>query len=143
MTLSTINKLDIALSQLDTALDLYFNGGDKISVLTLAGAAEEILGRYVENKGSKSALAHQVHWICEFHKKQFGIYPPSEKPIYHRANYARNSFKHMNGGNDIEVTVDIDEEVCDMLNRAVDNYWILTEHQTPLMERYEKERSSV
>lgn len=141
MTFTTINKLDIALRQLETALTLYFNGGDKISVLTLAGAAEEILARYIENEGGQSALAEHVHWVCELHNKRCGIYP-EKKPIFDRANYARNRFKHMNKENDLEVTVDLNEEVSDMLNRAVDNFWTLTKYLTPIMEQYEKERSN-
>ena len=39
-----------ALRQLDTALRLYFEGEDYYSVVTLAGASEEILGKLLEDK---------------------------------------------------------------------------------------------
>jgi hypothetical protein len=43
----SISKIDIALIQLRTAVQLY-NKGNYISSLTLAGASEEILGQIVK-----------------------------------------------------------------------------------------------
>lgn len=132
----TINKLDVAVAQLETALELYFSNGCRISVTTLAGAAEEILGRYIEKEGEETALAETVRIVCLLHEKRCGT-TPNHKPIKNRANFARNSFKHMELEGDFEITVDVEEEAINMLNRATDNYWKLTKCFTSLMERYE------
>ena len=66
----TINKLDVAVAQLETAIELYFSNGCRISVTTLAGAAEEILGRYLEIKDQETALAEMVRIVCLLHKKR-------------------------------------------------------------------------
>jgi len=41
-----IKKLDIALNHLQMAIDMFLRNQDLLCVLTLAGAAEEILGQY-------------------------------------------------------------------------------------------------
>ena len=137
--LKTMNKMDVAVAQLETALKLYFSNGCRISVTTLAGAAEEILGRYVEIKGEETALSETVRIVCLFHKKRCGM-TPKHAPIKAMANFAKNSFKHMDQELDFDITLDIEEEAIDMLNRATDNYWKLTLSLTPLMERYEEFR---
>lgn len=135
----TINKLDVAVAQLETALELYFSNGCRISITTLAGAAEEILGRYIEIKDEETALAETVRIVCLLHYKRCGS-TPKHAPIKARANFAKNSFKHMNLEDDFDITIDVEEEAIDMLNRAIDNYWKLIQGFTPLMERYEEFR---
>lgn len=137
--LKTINKLEVAVAQLETALELFFSNSCRISVTTLAGAAEEILGRYLEIKGGETALAERVRIVCLLHKRRCGA-TPKHAPIKAMANFAKNSFKHMDLEADFEITVDVEEEAIDMLNRAIDNYWNLTQCLTPLMERYENFR---
>ena len=46
----------VALRQLETALRLYFEQEDYYSVITLAGAAEEILGNLLKENGSEHEL---------------------------------------------------------------------------------------
>ncbi len=46
----------IALRQLETALHLYFEGEDYYSVITLAGASEELLGKLSRKDGNDTAL---------------------------------------------------------------------------------------
>lgn len=135
----TINKLDVAAAQLETAIELYFSNGCRISVTTLAGAAEEILGRYLEIKDQETALAEMVRIVCLLHKKRCGT-TPKHAPIKASANFAKNSFKHMAFEDDFDIAVDVEDEAIDMLNRAIDNYWKLTQCFTPLMERYEEFR---
>ena len=43
-----------ALRQLETALRLYFEGEDYYSVVTLAGASEEVLGKLLKDKNLKN-----------------------------------------------------------------------------------------
>jgi hypothetical protein len=60
MNIQSFAKKDIALGQLETALELFFSRGDLFSVITLAGAAEEVLGQLLQERsgagGSGGAL---------------------------------------------------------------------------------------
>ena len=51
MPLQTYDKRSIALEQIETALRLYREGNDFFSVITLAGAAEEIYGKILSSRG--------------------------------------------------------------------------------------------
>lgn len=48
--------VDIARMQLETAIRLFFLGEDYFSVVTLAGASEEIYGRILQLLGKEPAL---------------------------------------------------------------------------------------
>jgi len=69
MTKNVLSDIEIAQCQLEMALKIYFEDGDYISALTLAGAAEEILGKKAKESGVRNALgcyidaAHDVDEI--------------------------------------------------------------------------------
>ncbi len=46
-----VSKLDIATRQLKRALEFFLDDNDLICSITLAGAAEEILGKLLEKQG--------------------------------------------------------------------------------------------
>jgi hypothetical protein len=52
----THNKIDLAIEQLETALFLFLERKSYVSALTLAGAAEEILGMAAKIKGIENSL---------------------------------------------------------------------------------------
>jgi len=61
MTLRSYDKKCIALAQLESALRLYGSRDsheDLLSVITLAGAGEEILGKLIERRGKDNAPTH-------------------------------------------------------------------------------------
>src|SRR5438046_9785969 len=81
------SKIDIALLQLRTAVQLY-NKGNYISSLTLAGASEEILGQIAKNKSGTNALIDDKVWtdqIADYFKKQ--------RPALNKLAYIRNKAK--------------------------------------------------
>jgi hypothetical protein len=132
----------LALAQLETALQLYFANGDRGSVITLAGAADEIFGKYLERTGRESSFKSLVLAVTAIQAHLFGepLEPEEVKAIADRANSARNSLKHI-GETEI-VKFDLETEACDMLNRAIDNYWLLEQKLTPAMERFQREMRS-
>jgi len=142
MTVESHSKRIIALTQLETALRLLGEGEDYYSVVTLAGAADEILGRLLESQGGLSALASLTKAAAAIHTKVHGT-PYSEKVFIERANLARNALKHLHAGGADQVSLDIEEEAADMLDRAVSNYWALTQSITPAMEAFERVRRSM
>lgn len=139
MAEQTYDKKCIALAQIETALRLYFEGQDYFSVVTLAGAAEEILGKLLSAKGIDNSLDSSKKAVCAIHQKLFGD-PLVPKDVVERANRARNSFKHHHGvGGSPTIILDLREEAIDMLQRAIDNYWLLEEWLTPAMEKFQRE----
>ena len=88
----TLTKLEVAVQQLDQAMRLFFEG-DLVSSLTLAGAAEEILGKLSKRAGQPVA-AEQV---AAFH---MGDTDPAlaedkrKKVLFGVMNRPRNEAKH-------------------------------------------------
>src|ERR1700680_4871106 len=114
----------LALSQLETALRLHFEGEDFASVITLAGAADEVFGKLASARGTDNSLEIIARAASEIHQKLFNS-TLARKDTISRANLAKNVLKHWNLGDPLMVNVDLREEASDMLNRAIDNYWAL------------------
>jgi hypothetical protein len=139
MAIESHSKQQIALTQLETGLRLFQEASDYYSVVTLAGAADEILGRLLESRGGVTALVSLARASAAIHLKVHGV-PSEEKVFIQRANLARNSLKHHDGRDEDPVRLDIREEAGDMLDRAISNYWALTHSMTPAMEAFELSR---
>jgi hypothetical protein len=132
-------KRDIALAQLETALELYLDGKDRFSVITLAGAAEELLGKELVAQGNPNALSIAQALTAVVGRALDGreIKPKAVADI---ANRARNEAKHLDEAGPRSVMMDPEVEAQDVLDRAVTNYWRLTQDQTPAMTRFLKSR---
>ena len=107
---STIHtKIDVAISQLDSAIQAYKNG-DYIAAITLAGASEEILGAYCKRKGLETALDKIIE--LPVMKK----YDNRKKLL----NSPRNCLKHANHSNEDEFEI-AEEDDYVMIVRAIAN----------------------
>jgi len=131
-------RAELALSQLETALRLYFEGSDFASVVTLAATADEIFGNLLKSEGRESSLESLKKSVAAIHQKLYGE-PIEPSLAADRANRARNSLKHWNPGDPHIVKFDLPEEARDMLFRAIDNYWTLEQKLSPAMERFQRE----
>ena len=99
-----VSKLDAATHQLDVAILLFFER-DYLSSLTLAGAAEEILGSLSRNAGLPVAIEE----IAAHHRKDTDpalTDKESAKVVFGIANRARNSAKHANNEGEPEVEIE-------------------------------------
>lgn len=67
-----LRSIDIALEQLETALRLFKKPKEYISVITLAGAAEEILGKACREQGIKNAIEEMQHSFYLLRKIRYG-----------------------------------------------------------------------
>lgn len=114
--MATITKLDVAIHQLNVAIRLFLDG-DYLASLTLAGAAEEILGRLCERNGKPMA----VDFIVDYHLKDTDQTLPEKerrKILLSVLNKPRNAAKHANDPN--EATFDVDQAwPLQMIMRAV------------------------
>lgn len=124
-----LHKIEIARRQIEVAAELFFTGGDFLAVVTLAGAAEEILGALIQRRGEPAMVNH----IIELDKVLTG--GRSFHFVTKEVNRARNALKHANDPSEDNVAI-ADGEAIAMLGRAVANYVLLTNgNATPIMVR--------
>ncbi len=93
-----ISKLDAAKRQLETAIRLYFNDADPISVHTLACAAHGILSDINKKHGGRPMIVSDSRVMDEYKKK-----------VRQKLLEAKNHFKHAN--NDPDAVIDFNPEV--------------------------------
>ena len=82
--------MDLAVEQLEIALDVFLDSASHVSSLTLAGAAEEILGKEAELSGKGSLLREELEMANHLQR----IWPGGEtkwKDFIKNKNSARNS----------------------------------------------------
>ncbi|KWA39974.1 hypothetical protein WL27_15065 [Burkholderia multivorans] len=115
--------LDVATELLTEALRLFLEGKAYFAALNLAGAAEEVFGKFVQANGGVPAL-HSVRALAlkfEEALREDGdeVSPPTtEKDMADVINHAKNMTKHRI----TDVDFDPKEEAQDLLDRAVQNY---------------------
>lgn len=123
-------KIDVARSQLTTAINLFLADGDPISIITLAGAAEEIFGKIALKQNKENSLG----FMLRTHKILGST--TTEKELIKHANLVRNALKHANDESDEEIEFDERQEAISMLSRALTNYFkISIDDAFPLMEK--------
>ena len=130
-----LHKLQAAERQLETAALLFVDNGDLLSVHTLAGAAEEILGKLAE-RISETNIFERMRYAVE---KKFG-HSVSARRLSTLVNQSRNSLKHAN--DPMEDDFDYEEDhAIGMLFRALVNYQLVTGGLTePMDEALDKLR---
>jgi hypothetical protein len=135
MGLKNYKKFEIAIHLLKTALSLYFKEKDYLSVIHLAGASEEILGKYLKIKGKKNSI-YSIKEAGIALQKLLYKKDVDEKEFADSANYVKNSIKHMYASNDSNIKLDAKKEARQMLDRAIVNYWRLERNLTPVMRKF-------
>jgi len=113
-------KKDIALVQLRTSVQL-FNKSDFICSATLAGAAEEILGKIAKKRSGTNALEGDEYYfkqLAEMHGKP----PPNRKQVIEKFNRFKNQLKHNDSGENEYISADYEFEAQDLIDRAIRNY---------------------
>jgi hypothetical protein len=134
-----LTNLEIAHRQLERSIDLFMRAKDYVSALTLAGAAEEILGKLLHREGRQ-------HWLDEILDgaiEALGFVDEdadspearkARKDIADLANFYKNRFKHFSEEDKISLAVDV--KAAEMIDRAISNYWALTKRETGAMGRF-------
>jgi hypothetical protein len=125
-------KQELAEHQLDRAIRLLLDEQDAISAVTLAGAAEEILGKLVEQRGGTHSLKGFIEECVALGRLRQGE-EWNPKDFADIANYFRNELKHYIQGSDIAVTP---EAACELIDRAAENLWLLDGRETEQVRRY-------
>jgi len=119
----TVSKLTIAAEYLNRAIELYFRGDAYFSALHLAGAAQELLGKFVERTGEVSAHTSIVEGAVRIsaYLNENGK-PSTDKQIRAVVNHAKNRAKHMDSVGDEVVYFDAQAAARDMLDLAVSEF---------------------
>lgn len=126
----TISKLDAARQLLERAIELYTEG-DYLSALTLAGAAEEPLGK-MRRRDVPSLSAVEV--FADAFRHAESDLPLERAKMIKKLNEVRDWLKHYQDGS----AITCDERACaeDMLTRAIINYMIAANGPTGPMRAF-------
>lgn len=123
MSLSTLSAEEIAEHQLLAAIRLW-REEDYLSSLTLAGAAEEILGKRLRRLGKAPSFNQLQDLIVTLARSEGDRAPSLEKTVGDMLNNTRNELKHYGG--DDSLTFDLRSDCLEMLERAIANHQALT-----------------
>src|SRR3954447_14293391 len=111
------SSIQLAVEQLNTAITLFLERGSFVSALTLAGAAEELLGKTLSNADQENS----VEWHYEMAGRTRGLLDDvavSKRDFITLENRARDAAKHHRPGG---LHLDIEDEALWMIVRACDN----------------------
>ena len=111
-------RIDLAVEQLDVALELFLDKRSYVSALTLAGAAEEILGKALNLQSRSNALSR-------WHGQVDEVWGVPWKEYVQKTNKARNAAKHLFSNKELMVDFNPADEAVWMLLRACENYELL------------------
>lgn len=115
-----ISKLDAAKRQLETAVKLYFNDLDPVSIHTLSFAAHSILSDLNKKSSGTPFILDFINLV----KKEY------RSEVRKKVNNAKNFFKHADRDpySNIEFYVELNEFI---LFDACEGYQILTNEKVP------------
>jgi hypothetical protein len=131
-SVKTYTKQELAEIQLDRAIRIFLDEQDLISAITLAGAAEEILGELLELQGKTSALTDIVNECVHLGKTIGSEWKTGT--FKHMMNFFRNEMKHHDNGLD-RMPIPV-EAVHEIINRAAENLRRLTGSQPEQVQRF-------
>lgn len=134
---AVLTKLEVAISQLRLAIALFMEEREHISVITLAGAAEEILGKIAVSKSLTPALNRRAEGARQLHVALWKN-DPGDKVFIDLKNKTRNELKHLSSGGSL--AIGLERECIRMLDRAVENYRLLHKRAAPFVVQYERRR---
>ena len=122
-----VEKIEIAKELLESALYHYYETSSYFTAMHCAGAAEEILGSYVELYGGKTSHQSNIYSFCRTTKAITGEMP-KKKDASKFLNFPKNTIKHMDDNNDTTVSGNPKVSARTLLERAMENYDLLIEH---------------
>ena len=139
-----VPKIDIAVEQLEDALDAYFEARYH-SAIVLAGAAEQLLAAYVLKSGMKpawsqmrSAITKIANGLEQRKTGQPGI--TTEDDIGKLMNRAYNHSKHA-GTKELSVYMDPRFEAQEIIDRTISNFDALSglvEYELPVLPQAQR-----
>lgn len=118
-TAKKFHRKEIVKSQLETAVDLFLNKIDLSAVITLSGAASNILYQLVKNAGKEPFL----DYARDVHNHLKGNTPSREKYNHHIDKFLGiSAHKHMSKNCRKTISLDLEQCAIDALVRAISDY---------------------
>lgn len=116
------HRKEIVREQIETAVFLFLNGKDLSSVITLSGAATNILEQLIRNVGKEPF----VDYACKVHKR-YALTTPPRKKYNHHINVTLGviAHKHMSPKCSERIFLDLERCAFDALIRAICDYALL------------------
>jgi len=130
--MTSITKLEAARIQLDGAIQHFFND-EHVCCVTLAGAAEDILGSLLKIKGNESAF----EFLHEWYQKEYTVEVTKRDFSREIANPDRNWLKHADEDANTELDITNKNSIM-MLMRAVPCYHNLAGEHSEEMKKFHK-----
>jgi hypothetical protein len=130
VTARSYQRIDLAVNQLETAVQLFICGHDRFSVITLAGAAHAVLSQLVKNSGGKSFVEVLVE---EAGDEKLS---PSKMGTHVNNVLFINALKHMDKGDDGSVVMDVEECALASILIAIANFVTLRGRGTDFVEAF-------
>ena len=137
MPAAVLTKLEVAISQLRLSIAMFMEEREHISVITLAGAAEEILGKIAAAASLTPALNRRAEGARQLHVALWRD-DPGVKVFKDLKNKTRNELKHLVSG--VPLAIGLKQECIRMLDRAVENYRLLHKRAATFVVQYERRR---
>lgn len=114
------SRVALAKEQLDVALVLFLDHQSYAASITLAGAAEEVLGKALSSRGGVPAIENSYRARSAFIKVLHGVVL-DKKTFIAQENNARDALKHLQEDKGPCITLDLETAACWMLVRALGN----------------------
>ena len=129
MTAELYKRFDLAANQLETAIMVFLTGGDKFSVITLAGAADVIFCQLVLRQGKENFTDFMLKETNDTRTRQ-----EAGKEINDTLRI--NALKHFDKDDDEYVSIDVDECALGAILKAIANYNMLDGKNDKLIQAF-------
>src|ERR1035437_2705823 len=127
------HRLDIASRQLETAVLMFLEGRDRFSVITLAGAASNILSHLVRNQGGEPF----IDYARRVHDARFGLTPPRDKYNRHiNDQLGINALKHHSANDATHIELDEEKAAENAITKAIGDYITIKGQEEPFVKEF-------
>lgn len=116
-----MEKKEIAFRQIKAAAK-HYKSGEYICCITLAGAAEEILGKIAKKRSGSNQIENEIIYAQSGYQYFSKTIPP-KKELIQNINKIKNELKHNDTGENLWVEADFENEAATLFVKAVKNYF--------------------
>ena len=128
-----LHRTEIAHRQLQTAVELFLQGLDRSSVITLAGAASNVLDGLVRNAGKEPF----IDYARRIHDHLVGRTPKRQSYSHHiDMKLGVIAHKHLGVADPDIVELDLEKLAVDALTRAIADYTTLHGQDEAFVKAY-------
>jgi hypothetical protein len=133
MTELKYHREEIATRQLETAVSMFLNDRDRFSVITLAGAASNILSQLTRNKGKEPFIDYSRRVFNSLR----GFTPSRTKyNKYVNDKFGINALKHHSAGAATHIELDEQKAAEDAITKAIADYIKIKGDQEPFVRAF-------